>query len=50
MEYLVSEGLNRARKDKRKTIFYKDLGNTTLSSRVLLFVHYSVSSLSLSCQ
>ncbi|ORZ03430.1 histone-fold-containing protein [Syncephalastrum racemosum] len=31
MEYLVSEGLNRARKDKRKTIFYKDLASAVSS-------------------
>lgn len=26
MEYLVKEGYMRARQDKRKTVFYKDLG------------------------
>lgn len=26
MEYLVQEGFTRARNEKRKTIFYKDLG------------------------
>ena len=26
MEYLVKEGFTRARKEKRKTVYYKDLG------------------------
>lgn len=26
MEYLVTEGFTRARRDKRKTVYYRDLG------------------------
>ena len=31
MEYLVKEGFTRARKEKRKTVYYKDLGKNVLS-------------------
>ncbi|OAD72888.1 transcription factor CBF, partial [Phycomyces blakesleeanus NRRL 1555(-)] len=28
MEYLVTEGYQRAKRDKRKTVYYKDLAST----------------------
>lgn len=29
MEYLVTEAFSKARKEKRKTVYYKDLGSFT---------------------
>ncbi|RUP45808.1 histone-like transcription factor (CBF/NF-Y) and archaeal histone-domain-containing protein [Jimgerdemannia flammicorona] len=43
MEYLVSEGFSRARRDKRKTVYYRDLG--TCPSLCQIFCHFEMYSL-----